>query len=54
MTVQTIGGIDHASWYDLYEAVMAVDMLCARNSPPLQGIATGIGTPARQCGLYRY
>ena len=43
MTTGTIGGIDRASSYDLYKAVVAVDMLCVRSSPPLQGIATQIG-----------
>ena len=43
MTTNTIGGIDHASSYDFFKAAVAVDMICARNQPPLQGIATGIG-----------
>ncbi|KAG7001958.1 hypothetical protein G7Y79_00030g064910 [Physcia stellaris] len=43
MTVNTIGGNDHASWYDLFKATVAVDMICARNSPALNGIITGVG-----------
>lgn len=43
ITMNTIGGIDRASSYDFFKAAVAVDMICARNQPPLQGIATGIG-----------
>ena len=43
MTVNTIGGTDRASWYDLYKAVIAVDMICVRNSPAMNGIITGVG-----------
>lgn len=43
MTVKTIGGTDHASWYDIFRAVIAVDMICTRNSPAMNGIITGVG-----------
>lgn len=43
MTVNTIGGNDRASWYDLFKAVIAVDMICTRNSPAMNGIITGVG-----------
>ena len=43
LAVNTIGGTDTSSWYEIYQALIAVDQLCARHEPPLGGIALKLG-----------
>ena len=43
LTVNTIGGTDTSSWYDLYKALIAVNVVCLHHEPPLGGLATRIG-----------
>ena len=43
LTVNTIGGTDISSWYDLYKALIAVNVICTHHEPPLAGLATRIG-----------
>ena len=43
LTVDTMGGTDTSSWYDLYKALMAVNVVCIHREPALSGFATRIG-----------
>ena len=43
LTVNTNGMTDRSSWYEFFKALVAVDMLCVRSKPSLNGIAVGIG-----------
>lgn len=43
LIVNTIGGTDTSSWYDIYKALIAVNVICTHDEPSLGGIATHIG-----------
>ena len=43
LTANTNGPTDRSSWYELFKAAVAVDMVCVRSRPSLVGIQVGIG-----------
>ncbi|KAL8785329.1 MAG: hypothetical protein Q9195_008673 [Heterodermia aff. obscurata] len=42
LTANTNGPTDRSSWYELFKAAVAVDMVCVRSTPSLVGIQVGI------------